>query len=54
VCLVGEEQYGLETVMEVEDDRGWDRFWGRGQELFSVARRTRVDRAERWIEICGF
>jgi len=27
VCLVEEEEYALETVMEVEDDRGWNRFW---------------------------
>jgi hypothetical protein len=54
VCLVGAEQYGLETVMEVEDDCGWNRFWGRGEEVFAAARRTRADRAERGIEICGF
>jgi hypothetical protein len=51
---MGEEQYGSETVMEVEDDCGWNRFWGQGQELFLAARHTRADRAERWIEICGF
>ena len=27
MCLVGEEQNGSQTVMEVEDDRGWKRFW---------------------------
>jgi hypothetical protein len=27
--------------MEVEDDRGWNRSWEPGQELFSAARRTR-------------
>jgi hypothetical protein len=34
VCLVGEEQYGLERVMEVEDERGWNRFWGRDKNFF--------------------
>jgi len=52
--LVGEEQYGLETVMEVEDDRGWNRFWGEGQELFSAARRKKADRAETRVEFSGF
>ena len=49
--LGAREQYGLKTVMEVEDDRGWNRFWDPGQELFSPARRTRADRAERWIDL---
>ena len=34
VCLVEEEQYGLETVMEVEDDRGWNRFWVKDKNFF--------------------
>ena len=49
--LVGEEQYGLETVMEVEDDCGWKRLWGGDENFFSAARRTRADRAERWIDL---
>ena len=32
--MAGEEQYGLETVVEVEDDRGWKRFWGRDKSFF--------------------
>ena len=34
VCSVGEEQYGLQTVMEVEDVRGWKRFWVRVENFF--------------------
>jgi len=34
VCLVGEEQYGLQTVMEVEDGRGWKRFWVGDESFF--------------------
>ena len=29
MSLVGEEQGGLYRLMEVESDRGWNRFWGR-------------------------
>lgn len=29
VCLVGEGQCGGQRVIEVEDDRGWKRFWVR-------------------------
>jgi hypothetical protein len=44
VCLVGEEQYGLETVIEVEDDRGWKRFWGRDKNFFRrQGARGRID-----------
>ncbi len=50
---MGEEQGGLHRLMGVESDRGW-KILGQGQELFSGARRTRADRAERWIEVCGF
>ena len=38
MSLVGEEQYGPETVVEVEDDRGWKRFWNEGEELFFVGK----------------
>ena len=31
---MGEEQYGLETVVEVEDDRGCKGFWGREKNFF--------------------
>ena len=34
VCLVGEEEYRWQTVMEVEDDGGWNRFWVRDQNFF--------------------
>ena len=34
VCLVGEEQHGLETVLEVEDDGGGKRFWCRERNIF--------------------
>jgi hypothetical protein len=34
VCLVGEEEYGWQTVMEVEDDGGWNGFWVRDENLF--------------------
>jgi hypothetical protein len=54
VCSVGEEQYGLETVMEVEDESWLEQILGQGQELFSGARHTRANRAERRIEVCGF
>ena len=53
MSLVGEEQDGLHKLMEVESDRGWNRCWVR-EELCSGARRTRADRAERGIEVCGF
>jgi hypothetical protein len=33
VCLVGEEEYGWQTVMEVEDHGGWNRFWVRDKHL---------------------
>jgi hypothetical protein len=32
--MVGEEQYGWQTVMEVEDDGGWNRFWVRDKNFF--------------------
>jgi hypothetical protein len=32
--LVWEEEHGLETVLEVEDDGGWKRFWGRDKNIF--------------------
>ncbi len=44
---------GLHRLMEVESDRDWNRFWVR-ERNFSGARRTRADRAERRIEVCGF
>jgi hypothetical protein len=51
---VGEEQRGLETVLEVEDDGGWKRFWGRDKSIFpGQGARGRIE-AERWTEICGF
>ena len=34
VCLVEEEEYALETVMEVENDRGWNRFWVKDKDFF--------------------
>ena len=34
VCLVGEEEYGWQTVMEVEDVGGWNRFWVRDKNFF--------------------
>src|SRR3984957_10153138 len=34
VCLVGEEQCGLETMMQVEDDGGWNKFWGGEKNFF--------------------
>ena len=34
VCLVGEEAYGWQTVIEVEDDGGWNRFWGMDKSFF--------------------
>ena len=34
MCLVGEEEYGWQTVMEVEDDLGWKRFWVREKNFF--------------------
>ena len=34
MCLVEEEEYALETVMEVEDDRGWNRFWVKEKDFF--------------------
>jgi len=34
VCLVGEQQYGWDTVMDVEDDCGGKRFWGRDKNFF--------------------
>jgi hypothetical protein len=52
--LVGEEQCGLQTVIEVEDDRDWNWFWVRDKNFFWATMRTRTDRAERRIEICGF
>ena len=30
----GEEEYGWQTVMEVEDDGGWNRFWVRDKNFF--------------------
>ena len=49
--MVGEEQCGWQRMIEVEDDRGWKQILGQGQRLFSGARRTRADRAERRIEL---
>ena len=54
VCLMGEEQCGLPTVTEVEDDRGWNRFLDQGQKLFPGDKAHGRDRAKRRIEICGF
>ena len=54
VGLVGEEQYGLEMVVEVEDDRGYKRFWGRDENFFRGQGARRADRAEGRIEVCGF
>ena len=34
VCLVGEEQCGWQRVMEVEDDRGRNRFSVRDKDFF--------------------
>jgi len=34
VCLVGEEQCGWQRMIEVEDDRGWNRFWVRDKDFF--------------------
>jgi hypothetical protein len=51
VCLVGEEQCGWQRVIEVEDDRSWNRFWVRDKSFF---RGQGTDRAERRIGICGF
>lgn len=34
VCWVGEEEYGWQTVMEVEDVGGWKRFWVRVKNFF--------------------
>lgn len=34
VCLVGEGQCGGQRVIEVEDDRGWKRFWVRDKNFF--------------------
>jgi hypothetical protein len=34
VCLVGEEEYSWQSVMEVEDDGGWNRFWVRDKNFF--------------------
>jgi hypothetical protein len=34
VCLAGEEEYGWQTVMEVEDDGGWNRCWVRDENFF--------------------
>ena len=33
VCWVGEEEYGWQTVTEV-DDGGWNRFWVRDENFF--------------------
>ena len=33
VSLVGEEQGGLHRLMEVESDRGWNRFWVRERDF---------------------
>ena len=58
VCLVGEEQYGLQRVMEVQDERGGNRFWVRDKNFFrgkahegGSSRKT--DRDLRFLEI-GF
>jgi hypothetical protein len=34
VFLVGEERCGWQWVMEVEDDRGWNRFWVKDKNFF--------------------
>jgi Aldehyde dehydrogenase family len=50
VCEVGEEQRGLPTVTEVENDRGWNRFcvrdknFFRGQGAHGVASQIRAGR----------
>ena len=54
MCLVGEEQGGLQRVIEVERRSRLERILGSGTGTFSGARRTRADRAERGIEVCGF
>jgi hypothetical protein len=52
VCLVGDEHYGLETVMGVEDDRGGKRFWGRDKNFFGG--KAHEGGSSRSIEICRF
>jgi hypothetical protein len=37
VCLVGEEQCGWQRMIEVEDDRGWNRFWVRDKDFFRAS-----------------
>jgi hypothetical protein len=34
VFLVGEERCGWQWVIEVEDDRGWNRFWVKDKNFF--------------------
>src|SRR5271169_5096700 len=44
VCLVGEEQGGLQRVIEVENDRASNRFWVRDRNFFRrQGARGRID-----------
>ena len=47
MCLVGEEQGGLQRVMEVENDRGSNRLWVRERNFFRrQGARGRIDPKE--------
>jgi hypothetical protein len=49
---VGEQEYGWQTVMEVEDDGGWNRFWVREKNFFrGQGARGRIEPKDRFWEI---
>ena len=44
--LGAEEEYGWQTMMEVEDEGGWNRFWVRDKNFFRGQGAPGADRAE--------